>query len=316
MPDNNAPKAVLELVQGLTIVIVAGGLGGLVYGVAALVDGGRKAGGKYHCVHDVPVPLFLLSKGLVGVGGGMAALLAALTVGRYLEPPKSTDLLSLVGLCFVAGYIGHRILPAVAARLERDLAETKNEVAETKNEVAETKKEVAETKKEVAEAEQATIQLKNQINMGLEVSRAQQILAERQNATTNEVERIRGTLEGYRNDYPLDRSLAIVLGRLYMWILHDRDSAIRVLREFIDHKKRANLLDRDVSDAWFNIGCYTCTEVEGKRDAGWEDDALAALKVSIAINPSNAADAVTDKDFEPLRASKAKSAFEALTAVK
>jgi hypothetical protein len=296
--DTTIAKAALEFWQGLAIVIVSGGLGGLVYGIAALADGGRD-NSQYRCTNGSSVSLYLFAKTLVGIGGGMAALLAALTVGRYLEPPKSTDLLSLTGLCFVAGYIGHRILPAVAARLEKDLSDTK--------------KEVAETKKALSEAELATKQLQSQVDMGREVSRAQQILGGEQQTPPSEVERIRGSLESFRENYPLDRSLAIVLGRLYMWILHDRARAIQVLREFIAQKQAANLRDRDVADAWFNIACYYCVEVDGRRVNGWEDEAISALKTSIEIAPSNVADATTDGNLVPLKTSRVATQFEILT---
>ena len=279
---------VLPFFEGLVIVGTSGTLGGLVSAIYAMADGGKSGDGKYTAVKGVPVWLFLTARCSVGFGGAIAVLFAALSVNKFTGS-SDVDLLSLAALSFVAGTIGHRLLPIVAAQLERQIGDIKQKV-----EKAQSQAEGAERKAEALEP---------QISMGREVGAARQYVASDAESPTF-TQTIRETLEKFRPQFPLDRGLHFELARLYIKKLRNRGAAVSVLQSFIESKAKAGLTDRDSADAWFNIACYLAIPLPGddpKTGEGWPEKILSALKTSIEIYPKNAQDALTDKDLESLR---------------
>jgi len=288
----------LEFSTGLEIVGTSGAMGGMVAAVYALADGGRTKDGKYSAAKGVPVLLFLTARCLVGFGGAIAALFAALSVNKF-NGASDVDLLSLAALSFVAGSIGHRLLPVVAAQVEKQIGDIRQKAEQAQNR--------AENAERKADA------LHTQIDMGREVGAARQYVASASESPTF-TEATKETLESFREGFPLDRGLHFELARLYMKKIHDRPKAISVLKSFIESKAKAGLNDRDVADAWFNIACYHARPLQGDKAEerkGWEERALAALKISIEIYPSNAQGALQDNDLEGLREL---DAFKALIA--
>lgn len=269
----------LHYSAGLLIAAIAGGLGGLVSGIGALVEGGKEDEG-YVVAKGVSVGMFIFGRCVVGVGGAAAVLLAALSVNKFTGS-SDVDLLALTALCFVAGSIGHRLLPMVAAQLEKRLGEVEKKADRA-----------AKTAKEGADMASVT----------RNVLVALQLLAQTEELTSI-VDHTIGELEKLARQFPQERPVHIVLGRLYAVKKHNYDKAITVLRRFIKQKGKAR--DKDVSDALFNIACWVSLKLgqETKEDkkAALREEGTKALAESLAIVPGNLKDAKSDPELAALR---------------
>jgi hypothetical protein len=265
--------------SGLGIVIFAGGTGGIVSAIGALVEGGVERG-DYIAARGVPVRYFILGRCVVGIGGAVAVLLAALSVNKFTGS-SDIDLLALTALCFVAGSIGYRLLPIVAAQLERRLGEV-----EKKAERAD------KTAKEGSDQAAVT----SNVLIALQVLDRKEELAAVVNQTISQ-------LDALSSQFPQERALHIVLARLYAEKKQDYDNAIAVLRKFI--KSKGSQKDKDVADAGFNIACYIslklATETSGEARAELEADGIATLAETLRITPGSLNDARSDPDLAALR---------------
>ncbi len=274
-----APPETLHYWNGLEIVIIAGGLGGLVSAIGAVIEGGREKD-QYVATRGVPVPFFIFGRCVVGVGGATAIILAALSVNKFTGS-TDIDLLALTALCFVAGSIGYRLLPIVAAQLEKRLGEVE---------------------KKAEQADQAAKQGSSQAAVTSNVLIALQVL-DRKEELSAVVDQAITQLETLSQQFPQERALHIVLARLYAEKKQDYDSAITVLRRFL--KGKGIQKDKDVSDAEFNIACYISFKLakeksETKRSE-LEKEGLEALAESLRIVPGSLNDARTDPDLTALR---------------
>jgi tetratricopeptide (TPR) repeat protein len=109
-------------------------------------------------------------------------------------------------------------------------------------------------------------------------------------------------LENFRKDprWAINRRLHLLLGSLYRRTGR-LEPAIAVLTEFIDRKKEVGQLDIHRADGLYNRACYyTLQYAENPQNTDCADKALADLKQSVAVAPSNASDAAHDKDFSTL----------------
>jgi len=276
----NVSAQQLHYLTGLLVVCVAGFLGGLVSAIGAMIESGRDSHGRYIATKGVPVWFFLLGRSVVGIGGATAVLLASLSVNKFTGS-SDIDLLALSALCFVAGSIGYRLLPMVAAQLEKRIGEAEKKAEEAVKKVEKTSDSV-ELAKVVVSA------------MGV-LDRKEQMPAI--------VDQTIDNLERLSKEFPTERSLHIVLGRMYREKKQDFDKAISVLRGFIKRKGKAR--DKDVADAYFNIACYQSLMAKvqtGEAKQKLIEEGLSALRSSLEIVPENDQDARTDDDLEELRA--------------
>ena len=227
---------------------------------------------------------------VVGIGGALAILLAVLIVGRQEDISKPYDLLTLATLTFVAGTIGHRLLPMVAANLE--------------NRIADAERKAERAVRKAKQVEKTTESIGNRAELNREVLTALQLL-DRTEALPTIVEDTVGALTKMSTAFPLDRPLHIVLGRVLAEKNGRRLEAIQVLKKFIERKTIGNgKEDDDVAAAWFNIACYEALEMKGATEplkARRRENALKALAESLRIQPSNAKDAAEDPDLDGLR---------------
>lgn len=270
----------LHYAVGITIVAVAGSLGGMVSAIGALVEGGLGADGRYVAARGVRPSIFILGRCVVGVGGAAAVLLAALSVNKFTGS-SDVDLLALTTLCFVAGSIGYRLLPMVAAQLEKRLGEV-----EKKAELAD------KTAKEGSGMASVTSNVLTALQ-----------LLDRKEEMSALVDQTISQMETLSQQFPLERALHIVLARLYVEKKQDNDKAIAVLRRFV--KNKGSRKDKDVSDADFNIACYTslmmAKETNESRISELKSEGIKALAECLQINPGNLNDAKTDPDLTALR---------------
>ncbi|HMD71669.1 MAG TPA: hypothetical protein VKF41_10025 [Bryobacteraceae bacterium] len=297
MPDQ---KSMLDFWSGISLASGYGALGGFVYGIAALIDGGKNEQGQYEVLKRVPWQLFLFGRVLVGLGGGIAALMITLGMGRFdvakTQQELSITRLGLAAVSFVAGFIAYRLLPAVAARFENELLKTQEKLHDTEKRT--------DSLQERVDATTTQIEAYNALNSDLGTAMEFLNLAQQPAGHRDQlIER----LEKHREMFPLHRKLNIVLGRLYRESKEDFDSAIEVLETFVKRKITAGEgKDRDTADALFNVACYCSLKMgitTGDKRKNLEDKAVAALTQSVALLPANAMDVQTDKDLENLRQS-------------
>jgi hypothetical protein len=215
----------LRYATGVLIVIAAGALGGLVAGIGALAEGGKTTDRReYLATRGVSTRFFLFARTVVGVGGATAVLLASLSVNKFTGA-SDIDLLALTALCFVAGSIGHRLLPLVAEQIERRLraAETKADEAARQGQEA---------------SDQA--RLNSDIQAALEVLNSKEPMS---GLVADLIQR----LEDWSKTMPLNRRLFMTLDNLYAVKWNDPDHGIKTLRRFIANKGATR--DNDVADA-------------------------------------------------------------------
>jgi hypothetical protein len=105
----------------LGVICISGILGGIVYAISSLLDGGKtehkdSSGNScftYDMLKGVPLEVFFLGRATVGAGGAVALVLVLIATKHYDNAYETGNLLFLTTVCFVAGFIGHRVLPAV-----------------------------------------------------------------------------------------------------------------------------------------------------------------------------------------------------------
>lgn len=114
-------------------------------------------------------------------------------------------------------------------------------------------------------------------------------------------------LESLLTELPLDRSLTILIGRLYWEGLGDLDTAIGVLSRYLFLAERKPDFSRvDIADVRYQRACYyalkrefpTCGE--GERNT-LEEKVKADMLFSIELRPENKLDAQQDPDLKSLR---------------
>jgi hypothetical protein len=296
MPDQ---KSLLDFWSGISLAAGYGALGGFVYGIAALIDGGKNDKGEYELLKKVPWQLYLFGRALVGLGGGIAALMITLGMGRFDIPKTESELsvvrLSLAAVSFVAGFIAYRLLPAVAARLENELVRTQEKLQHAEKRT--------DTLQKKVDASSAQIEAYNALNSDL--GTAMEFLNLKDQPAGHR-EQLIERLEKHRETFPLHRKLNIVLARLYRESKEDFDTAIDVLETFVKRKTTAGEgKDRDTADALFNLACYCSLKMgftTGEKRKSLEDKGVAAITESVALLPANALDLQTDDDLKNLRA--------------
>jgi hypothetical protein len=123
----------------------------------------------------------------------LQVLLAALSVNKFTGS-SDIDLLALTTLCFVAGSIGYRLLPMVAAQLEKRLGEVE---------------EKAERADKTAKEGSGMASVTNNVLTALQ-------LLDRKEEMSALVDQTISQLETLSQQFPLARALHIVLARLYV----------------------------------------------------------------------------------------------------
>jgi hypothetical protein len=186
---------------------------------------------------------------MIGIGGAVAILFVALDTTEYHGNLASADKLSLLALCFIAGSIGHRLLPMVAKQLEAKVERANQNAAEAKQDASTAKLTANE-----AVGKAAVAQSQNDAN--LNIFKALQYLSQKQTDAST-TEKFRKDLEDLRAELPHYRPLNIVLARIYRLKLNDLGSAIKVLTDFVRNKEaQGQAQDEDTGAAMFNLACY------------------------------------------------------------
>jgi tetratricopeptide (TPR) repeat protein len=263
--------------QVLTLVVLSGLGGGFISAVASLLQLGKTDKG-YEAAKGMSLPVFVWGRGVLGIGGAFAVMLAIISASRYKDEATASNLLFLTSVCLVAGFVGERLLTAVARRVEDQIAAVDKKVDEKTEET------------------QQYVKVQSNILAAL------QSLSTRNYEPTTISQHIKDLESGRQQpQFRLDRTLNIVLARLYADGRQDYDKAIAVLKEFIQEKTKQAPADVNVADAYFNIACYLVRKIKATPSGDTADlrkQALEALAQSVRITPQNAQDAPHDEDLE------------------
>ena len=287
-----------SIATGVLLVCVPGALGGLLYAIQQLVDKGKRNGGYEAATRGVPLWLFFLARGFMGLGGAAAVVMVLIMVGKYTDTPwQTSQWLFLIFLAFVSGFAGHRFLPGVAAKLEgqiQDLGKRTEDIGKDAEEIGKRTKEIGKRTEELQEE----LQRELAVAMGL-------LNLERAKVLPLEIDQDIKRLETASAKFPLSREVHIVLGRMYRWKRSSYKKAIEVLSEFLRNKEDAGQGgDKDAADALFNRACYYSmgsADVQPSEAAESRHLAFEDLGRSLRLSPENAKDANADPDFDPLR---------------
>ncbi len=215
---------------------------------------------------------------LFGIGGGAAAILGLLWIAQLELDSSDKNVLILITLGVVAGFIGNRLLPLVAETLERRIAamETGTENAVKKAEMA------AERARESAK----------EASKALLVSRA--IYAERKSQFRELVPEFRELIQ----KEPLNRAHALRLANLYKRA-GEFENAEGVLTDYLNRKGTEE--GHDLAESLYIRACYRVLQSNGPAGEQKKQDGLKDLERVFKIDSSYKLDAAEDKDFKILR---------------
>ncbi|MFQ5913909.1 MAG: hypothetical protein ACE5JS_12055, partial [Nitrospinota bacterium] len=123
----------LSFSQGLVIVISSSAFGGFLQGLFQTPWWLEETGQPKSPGTESSLVLVLIRLGisiLIGVGGGFAVLLASIWLKALNLADTPLNILNLIALGVVAGFVGYRILPRVARGLEDRMSLTEKTSAE------------------------------------------------------------------------------------------------------------------------------------------------------------------------------------------
>jgi hypothetical protein len=288
------------------VVSVGGMLGGLLYWTADYLhaimpkassagkDGVQSNAGEARYNPALPVYRWSFwlcaANAFTGAGGAWAAALAMLWARRMpVDKAPLEDQLLLLATSVLAGYAGNQLLPAMAARLTKELLERKT--AEIQQAAAVAVKADANTELNAASA--ARSQLTSEVYTYLDVKGSQS-----DHQTLAYIDRLKAELQ--RN--PTNRKAAVLLGRLYAELEDNATDAAEVLEHFIRNKTAGGqTADTDVADTSWNLANYYEALFAKTGDRKWRTAAIEAVARAVEIAPGYLQNLKDDSDFESFR---------------
>lgn len=303
-----ASFSVQEFWLAIGLTAIPGVLGGVTYGVSVFLKELKAQSSDWPPSGNLSKMAFFSAQALSGLGGALAALLVTLWANRFPDPFFEIKAwLSLVCTGFVAGYVANRLLPAIADSLYNRLKQLSDKADEAGVKAEETRQAVNQANDRVSAAEQKT---KQAVQLATEMVRTRDFLAGKDFSQRSKIMTQIATLSGLAASFPTNRTLNILLARLYDEALQDRQNAIGVLNAFLQAKKEAGAdQDTDAADALWNLTEYYYFEIDGQQRRPRQDPALRAqgvesLRQSLQIVPAYYPDAQKDPDLAPLRESE------------
>jgi len=307
----------------LVLIIVSGGFGGYVAAVfenliASQKDKGNGGGGFTASSEHVHAcnkcnRWYFICRGLIGIAGAFGVVL----IGGWLTKVKLDltvdNAISLVGLCVIAGCVSYELLPVIGSKLRKQMEALENAQTGQALQIEDLKKQGIEIEtewmKKVREIDDQRKKYTDAITLAeivLENPEHQQSLSDAYSAISK--------MEKFRESSKFQRVFNIYLGRLYRRV-GDWDSAIKVLREFIDNLDNCPVTtngedtkDIDKAAALYNISCYHILKAAGDKHTEGEvnrlfEEALKEFKSSLKIDPSSweCAEREDEHDFDAVK---------------
>lgn len=303
-PSNPAPSVQAEFWLTIALTAVPGMLGGITNGVSMFLKQVKAEPKDWPPNGNLSVPAFFLAQALSGVGGALAALLATLWANRFPEASQFFEakaLLTLLTTSYVAGYVANRLLPAIAESLYEQVSKLAERARKTSEQAEEAKKAGDEASERASSAE---ANANKAVELATEMVRASGYLAAKDFSQPIATLTLVAKLAELMHSFPTNRTLNILLARLYAEAARDHESAIAVLTAFVEAKKRIGE-DGDVhtADACWNLANYYEEKFKTLRDASLRIKAIECLTESMKRMPSYYMDLMNDEDFAELRKS-------------
>lgn len=298
----STPFSVQEFWLAIALTAVPGVLGGVTYGVSVFLKEIKARGTDWPPSGNLSKPAFFIAQALSGMGGSLAALLVTLWANRFPDPFFDIQAwLSLVCTGFVAGYVANRLLPAIADSLYNRLKQLSEKADEAGVKAEETRQAVNQANERVSAAEQKT---KQAVQLATEMVRTRDYLDGKDFAQRSKTMTQIATLTGLAESFPTNRTLNILLARLYDEAIGDHQNAIAVLSAFLEAKKKnGEDSDADTADALWNLANYFEVEGREQQDPALRTKAVETLKQSLHLVPAYYSDLMKDQDFAALRES-------------
>ena len=271
------------------VMMTAGFFGGLLNTLQVYMEEGKKP-------HFRPLVPKLTVSGLFGVGGAMAVLLASEWLGKM---PKGW--LEHLTLGVVSGFIGYKILPAIAESLQRRMSEAENTLKTQKAELEKQEQDLKKTRAEFGEDMKRAQELLNKTKAISDMSYFRSAMVGSHKIT--EWERVAREMQQHMEELGSKTDLPILLAYANKR-LGKYDEAIGLLTDFI-----ANLpegLDHKLETAFYNRACYyltTALDTDGRtvKDPNRIQKGLDDLRKAIELLPANRHEAWEDADFDPVK---------------
>ena len=275
----SSPDSQLCLFEMILIIAIPGAFGGF---ISSLFEREKDNTLIWKCI----------SRSLIGIGGAFGVVLIGFWVGKISTEATVLNKIFLISFCLIGGTISFRLLPKIGTKLEEQL---QLQIDETKRAVKNIDKKsdhVKDYSLAIASAETALTR-KNEGDIDLAINR----------------------LSDIKEQFPMDRTLHIYLGRLFK-VIKDYDRSIATLRDFIEElEKEHDKIGRnphyhqDKADALFNIACYYVLKAEEMPVPPHSEserkllinDALEEIKLSCDMFPKNREFAKKDDDFKFIR---------------
>lgn len=259
-------------IEIICLAVVFGALGGVIgvfrdFDIPALLRGEK-------LYVQSPRQLFaaLAVSGLSGMGGSIAVLSILILDGKFKQAPDDAVRLGVCSLGTVAGFIGFTVLNSLARGLAQRIDRQAERVTEMQREIQLNTEQLRDQSIESA------------IALGFATANQAASGIGHDDALPTAI----GRLKPAHDKQPTNRTVAIILGRLYRWS-NDYQKAIDVLTASIDARNKAGILpDTDTAALYFNRACYHA--LLAKRDDGQDHvrQAIADLRISVNLDPANA----------------------------
>jgi hypothetical protein len=299
----SASFSIQDFWLAIALTAIPGILGGITYGASVFLKEIKSQSTDWPPSGNLSKSAFFSAQALSGMGGSLAALLVTLWANRF--PEQFYDIktwLTLVCTGFVAGYVANRLLPAIADSLYNRLKQLSEKADEAGVKAEETRQAVNQANERVSAAEQKT---KQAVQLASEMVRTRDYLAGKDFSQRSKTMAQIATLSGLAEAFPTNRTLNILLARLYDEAMGDRQSAIAVLTAFLQEKKKIGSdNDTDTADALWNLANYFEVEGRQRKDPALLTNAVETIKQSLQLVPAYYSDLMKDQDFAALRESE------------
>jgi hypothetical protein len=264
----------------LALVGVPGALGGLTYAISIFLTPAAGESGRSPASLDISKLWFCVANAVIGIGGSLAALLVILGAKRFPDPlVKLDNLLGLACMGYVSGYIANRLLPAIADRFYKQLMQLTEEHAEL--------------------AKKTEKGIDNAVDLSTTLTGALDYLRER-SFVSGQTEKLIVSLTVLVQQYPTNRTLNVVLSRLWDEADGSRGKALDVLGNFIKAKLAAGERDEDLATAYWNTANYYEFDFKELKTPSLRAHAVEALRKALELSPSYLKELRQDQDFASL----------------
>lgn len=301
----------MSLLHFVFLIVASGALGGLVSAIIfkdqhhiwAVYNHKHHERNLYHWAKILCMDFgFFLGRIIMGIGGAFGIIFIGFWSKSLSNSVCVENQILLMGLCVVAGTFSHRILPRLADQIEARIGAAENKMKLIEGKATELEQKTEEGVSTVADLISAITFGRSALHEGFNPDRKEAI----------------SRLEKLRIDFPKDRSLNLMIGRLYRRENKYDDAIIslsnyaKLLAPDVQKSSKPEGVVVDCADAYYNMACYHALKAvdnQGSEKQRLQKEAIEILKMSVSLLPANKECAAADPDFDSL---KGNEEFEAI----